>query len=174
LSQLASTRKPCDHACFPKASGVYGWFVKKNSALTDLKVGDDGLIYIGMAVDLTRRELMQHLRSNGTGGSSLRRSLGAILKKELELRAIPRSESKTDSKRFSHFRFTAEGEAKVTKWMHQNLEIGFFECLDYKVVESALIRDRKPLLCLTGWNNPDRAEIRRLRKQCALEARGTA
>lgn len=117
-AQFAATRIRCNRACFPKASGVYGWFVRGKSAFRPFKVANDGLIYVGMAADLARRELMQHLRSDKTGGSSLRRSVGGILQKKLKLVAIPRSESKTDSKRFSHYLILAEDdEARTLRQM---------------------------------------------------------
>jgi hypothetical protein len=57
-----------------------------------------------------------HFELHDSGWSSPRRSLGALLKDELELTAIPRSDgSCTD------YRFTEEDEATLTAWMKRNL-----------------------------------------------------
>ena len=58
--------------------------------------------------------------------------------------------------------------------MTRNLDIGicFFAPEDL-VLEKELISVLKPVLNLTGWKNPEREEIKRLRKVCADEARAS-
>jgi hypothetical protein len=58
--------------------------------------------------------------------------------------------------------------------MHNNLDLAIIECDDHLGMESALISRWRPLLCLTGWDNPNRSQIRALRKACADEARAAA
>ena len=71
--------------------GVYSIFLNNDSSLNPFKPGLSGLIYIGSTSNLSQREFDNHFNSYSTGFSTLRRSLGAILKSELLLTAIPRS-----------------------------------------------------------------------------------
>jgi len=59
--------------------------------------------------------------------------------------------------------------------MSTNLEIGICSLKpESLVLERKLIRFIGPVLNLTWWKNPDREEIRGLRKICADEARSSA
>jgi hypothetical protein len=113
----------------------------------------------------------QHLADGGTPFSSLRRSLGALLKESLSLAPVPRSENPGDDKRFVNYGFTKDGEALLSEWMRENLNLAAVVSDDPDEVEPLLIRHRKPLLCLTGWANPYSPRIKALRKACADEAR---
>jgi hypothetical protein len=132
--------------------------------------GQSGLIYIGVSKDLAAREFEQHFNSESTGFSTLRRSIGAILKTDLRLTAIPRSSGNSETN-VKSYRFLADGEARLTDWMCRNVEIAVCGVGSSKALEVRLITQLKPLLNLTHWPNPDRAEIMRLRRLCADEAR---
>jgi hypothetical protein len=54
--------------------------------------------------------------------------------------------------------------------MQMNLSVGVCAIEDPKVIENELIALLCPPLNLTGWENPARSEIKRLRKACASEA----
>jgi len=74
----------------PDDQGVYEIYVNKT---TDLgKFGKPGqLIYVGIAEkSLANRDIETHFKTGKTGWSSLRRSIGAILKTQLELTAQKR------------------------------------------------------------------------------------
>ncbi len=112
-----------------------------------------------------------HFSSRGTGFSTLRRSIGALLKDELTLEAIPRSSGKAQSN-YQNYRFRAEGEEKLTSWMAANLEVGVCPVdSEYRPVEKQLIAELQPVLCLTGWPNPHARQIKESRRKCADEAR---
>ncbi len=150
----------------PAEPGVYAVFCSKIEKLGVFSVGEGGLIYVGASKDLAAREFDQHFSSEGTGISTLRRSLGAILKGQLELTAIPRSPGSVSSS----YRFLADGEKRLTQWMKSNLEVSVCPIEDAVDVETELVRLLRPVLNLTKWENPQRAEIKRLRKDCADEA----
>ncbi len=169
---LYELRASCKDASFSSRSGVYAWFLKDKSALGKwLPVPSNGLIYVGSSKHLTARGIKQHLAN--TASSSFRRSLGAILKDKIGA-AIPRTTNPLDQKRFTNFHFPEESEICLTKWMHESLYIGIFQCDEYHRVEEDLIAKMCPLLCLIGWDNPYRVKIKALRKACADEARTTA
>jgi hypothetical protein len=62
------------------------------------------------------------------------------------------------------------GDEALTSWMRDNLSIGAVVRDDPGDIEPLLIKHQKPLLCLTGWDNPHRAHIKAMRKACKEEA----
>lgn len=119
---------------------------------------------------MAEREFDAHFAIGNTGYSTLRRSLGAVLKDELDLRSRPRGTgaSKTN---YTNYRFDDAGEQRLSDWMARSLRIGVHELDDPREHERDLIAAAWPPLNLTGWANPERALIRELRKICADEAR---
>lgn len=130
-----------------------------------------GVAYVGKADDGLRRRLVKE-HAGDTGRSTLRRSLGSILKTELELVARPRP-SRGEPKRinFINFNFEPDGNDRLNVWMGEHLEV---ECLlDVMIAEAErrLIAEHQPPLNLTGWENPFALEIKAARAECAEEAR---
>ena len=157
------------------SSGVYAFFLQTPGELGRFSIEADKPIYVGFSSNLASRIHKNHLDSESTGSSTLRRSLGAIFKDKLRLTAIPRNVGKSESN-VRNYRFQNEGEERLTFWMRKHLEVGIVEVgiatvSDPKLLESELVASLKPLLNLKGWSNPDRAEITTLRKVCANEAR---
>jgi hypothetical protein len=151
--------------------GIYAIFVKNMDAINEFPANTDGLIYIGSSSDLVAREYEQHFRSGKTGFSTLRRSLGAIKKLDLNLVALPRGPELTE-RNFHNYKFQLDGENRLTTWMLNELEVLLCPtCQDYKLIESSLIILHKPILNLKGWANPYRKHIKALRKNCSDEAR---
>jgi len=121
-----------EHQDYPIQPGIYAFYLSDNSNLLDF--GKSGqLIYIGIAkYSLHDRDFKQHFNSGKTGSSTLRRSIGAILKDKLKLTAIPRG-GENDNKRFRYYKFITE--QSLTDWMISNLQIGYWvsdEILNYK------------------------------------------
>ncbi|MFD0798471.1 GIY-YIG nuclease family protein [Maribacter chungangensis] len=110
----------------PDNQGIYAYFLDTNKDLNEF--GDIGdVIYVGLAVkSLQGRDTMTHLSSGKTGWSSFRRSLGAILKERLNLIAIKRDKNGTKP-RPDKYKFTEDGELKLTQWMMTNLKFGYWE-----------------------------------------------
>ncbi len=83
ITTLRDSKKPLGELTLPSASGVYAVFLRDPECIPELHSNADFPVYVGRSSDLDRRALRQHLRPNASGSSTLRRSLGAILKGEL-------------------------------------------------------------------------------------------
>ena len=146
-------------------------------------LGDFGsparVIYVGIAKDSLRdRDLRQHFADGQTGRSTLRRSLGAVLKTKLGLTAIPRG-GPNDSKRFENYRFDDAGERALTRWMIDNVELGYWCAspkLSYEDLRSneyetiMLLRPTLDLDRRTRAHNPLADRLTDLRRVCQREA----
>lgn len=108
---------------YPTQSGIYAFYLSDSSNLFDFGKGGQ-LVYVGIAKDsLHDRDFNQHFKTGKTGSSTLRRSIGAILKTNLNLIAIPRGAS-NDTKRFENYKF--KDDQPLTDWMIANLQIGYW------------------------------------------------
>ena len=147
--------------------GVYAIFAKSRDRLPSITVPQSGLVYIGLSVDL---EVRNHFKAKDSGFHSPRRSFGAILKGHLRLKVIPRGTGRSKSN-YENFRFTDEGEARLTDWMRANLDYAIYPYSgDIDDLETKLIRENKPPINLTKWPNPQKKHIQALRKACVDEA----
>lgn len=99
-----------------------------------------------------------------------RASLGALLRDELNLTPQPRGTG-TSKTNYTNYRFDEAGERRLSEWMRQHLRVAVYAVSNPPELEPELIRAAHPPLNLTGWPNPERAEIKRARKQCADAAR---
>ena len=89
--------------------------------LNDHRISKGTILYIGKSdSSIKKRTINTHFKDQKTGSSTLRRSLGAILKDELNLDPITRS---MKEKRFRDFAFINESEKMLTNWMTDNLSI---------------------------------------------------
>lgn len=161
---------------YPDKPGIYALNLSNSSDLGDFGISGQ-FIYIGIAkYSLRNRDFSQHFKSGKTGSSTLRRSLGAILKNNLQLQAVPRG-GENDSKRFENYKFLHENI--LTDWMIANLEIGYWQCdvgFTYnrlRDVEKELTLQLKPTLDLdnrTRRFNPLADRLQALRESCKLQA----
>jgi hypothetical protein len=152
--------------------GVYALYLSDPHALGGIDVDPSGLLYVGMTEDSL--EARNHFGHKDSSFSSPRRSLGAILKQNLGLPAIPRGSGKS-AKDMTCYRFADDGEQRLTDWMVKHLEYSFAVLEDgIGAVERALIECLRPPLNLDKWKNPQKKAIMRLRKACADEARRVA
>ncbi len=124
------------------------------------------IVYVGA----TRPSADRHFTDGQTGYSTLRRSLGALLQSKYDLKPIPRSQDESDNDRFSNFAFDEEGEAKLTKWMKDNLKIAFWATPpeQAETLKFALIEYNVPIFNLQ--KNPENkygAEIKMWRRKCS-------
>jgi hypothetical protein len=170
LQDLSRTRCAIGKLPAPPKSGVYAIYLTRKALLAPFAEGEDGLIYIGLSSNLADREFEHHFSSENTGFSTLRRSLGAILKKQLDLRAIPRAPGPSETN-VRNYRFISDGDSRLTAWMCEHLEVGIHASSSYPELEDFLVPELRPLLNLNKWPNPHRVEIKSLRKLCADEAR---
>lgn len=174
LQELQSSRGSIDNLNAPYESGVYALFLVEGARLSSYLVLEDQPIYIGKSINLAKREYDNHFNSSGTGWSTVRRSLGALLKSELQLVAQPRSRGISRSN-FYHYCFNSDGEDRLTKWMRKHIHVAVraISLDEYQDIEVDLIATARPLLNLKGWTNLNARAIKRLRKICADEARST-
>jgi len=150
------------------APGFYGIFADVPDCLPDIDLPSTGLIYVGRSTDLGQRD---HFNARHSGFHTFRRSIGAILKTALNLTAIPRAPGPSPTN-YRCFRFTEDGEERLTRWMRSNLQLATcpFDG-DTRQLEKRLIREAAPPLNLTNWPNPQRQNIMALRARCRDEAK---
>ena len=174
LDRLLGERLQPDQRPTVDGPGVYALFLSNREALAAVTVGDCDVLYVGM----TRRNSKARSHFKGSSsGSSLRRSLGALLKEELHLIAYPRGRGLTE-KDVSHYGFGSLGEAKLTAWMRRHLTYSYVVVSSgtradkIREIENGLISQLKsPLNIDDDWNNPDQRKTDRLRELCREEAR---
>jgi DNA-binding transcriptional MerR regulator len=172
IAALTNESAPRRHADSGKQCGVYTILQKTPGVLQQVAEDDVVVLYVGMSTDLSAREFDTHFDSAQTGFSTVRRSLGAILKDELRLTALARGRGRARSD-FVNFRFEAAGEDRLTAWMREHLSVNTWPTNHYEMLERALIRELRPPLNLEKAN-PKNEAIRSLRKLCADEARANA
>jgi hypothetical protein len=115
----------------PKAPGLYAVHaVPKTWAALGLDLRGTPL-YVGKAENsLVSRDLRAHFALDPgsaptTGSSTLRRSLAALLREPLSLRAVPRNRDRPE--RFDKFALESEAaELRLTDWMHAHLTLAFW------------------------------------------------
>ena len=159
-SNLISPEKPGIYAIYLREMDHNGWFADKAGEA----------VYVGVSGNLKQRDFDTHFSSGKSGFSTLRRSLGAILRNELELECYPRSPGASTTN-VTNYKFDPAGEHRLTLWMAENLDIGVCPTEDrIDDLEKLVISELRPLLNLKGWENPDRSAIRDLRSACKAEA----
>ena len=164
-TKLLATR--FDAADIPRVEtpGVYALFLREHATVPEIHHGNLGLLYIGMTESgLAARN---HFAASTSSFSSIRRTLGALLRGQLKLHVIPRGtgQSSTNTKNFC---FSESSERRLTDWMERYLNYGFCEVggNDVGKIERRLINELQPPLNLTGWHNPDAVRLRALRHAC--------
>lgn len=115
-----------------------------------------------------------HFKTGATGASTVRRSLAALLREPLELRAVPRNLEAPGY--FANFAVEPDGDARLTTWMHEHLTISVWPKpdvdfdLELRRMESLVIDRLQPPLNLDKARHPS-ATLKAARKRMADEAR---
>lgn len=153
-------------------SAVQGiaYFLADGAELPGVSSASGSPVYVGVSSNLAEREFNTHFVAGQTGFSTLRRSVGAILKNELSLRARPRGTG-TSKTNFTNYRFDDTGEQRLSAWMHEHLRVAIESVAQPDTLERELIALACPPLNLKGWPNPEAVTIKALRIACADEAR---
>lgn len=154
----------------PPAAGVYAYFLGTGASLPRIRNPGGGPVYVGLSSNLAQREFDTHFAEGQTGFSTLRRSIGALLKHDLRLDARPRGRGASETN-YRNYRFDDDGEQRLSAWMHDHLRVAVHAVADPKLVEDELIPLARPPLNLKGWANPEARMIKDLRKVCVDEAR---
>ena len=184
LKKIVDSAKPFREIdTFSTSPGIYAvFFFGTEFPLTTARtaIKNHSLIYIGKTESSQiERDLRQHFSSGETGRSTLRRSIGAIVREHLDLKPQPRNPSERSERKYRNYEFDAEGEDRLTDWMETNLGLSFYK---YKKsprkieeLEVELIGMTAPILNLK--NNPNNrwvSEIKALRSMCSQFARKNA
>jgi hypothetical protein len=163
----------------PKEQGIYAFFVGSTNDLGKFGQPDQN-IYVGISEkNISGRDTETHLKTGQTGWSTLRRSLGAVLKSKLNITAQKRDKN-PKKLRPDKYKFDERGENKLTEWMEENLKIGFWSTANLmskkklRNEEEQVILRLKPTLDLdrrTKKYNPLAEELDSLRKICRDEVK---
>jgi hypothetical protein len=167
-AQLIAARQPAGSVLPPPSPGVYAIFAAPDIILPLEDIAAERPLYVGMTE--SSLEVRDHFGRKTSGFSTIRRSLGALLRESLDLSAIPRAPgpSKTNA---VNFRFAEDGESRLSDWMRQSLTWSFVATSTAPVrLEASLIAMLRPPLNLTGWPNPQRKYLTALRRACRDEA----
>jgi hypothetical protein len=170
LDQLRGAAVRIHEVSAPNRSGVYAWFLDNDDVLAMLHLQHGEPLYVGMSPNLAQRSDETHFQSGQTGFSTLRRSLGALLKEDLCLKARPRGNGPSEQN-YRCYRFDDSGEERLTHWMRRHLLVAVAPQSDPERVETELIALCQPPFNLTKWASPHAREIKALRKACVEEAR---
>jgi hypothetical protein len=172
---IPTERMPLDEPLHSDGPGIYFIFLNSGISLEDFPVGESRLLYIGKAESAIAARHHAHYETSAQ--STLRRSLGAILRRGRALfpdfSVLPRkSEGKITEKAIQSYRFTEESECILSDWMLKNLTF----C--YRIVKTGIrdlercyIKKWNPILNLTHSKNSHRRTLEELRRQCRVEAR---
>jgi len=163
---------------FSEKPGVYAFFYEGDSQLiSSLPFNNGKLLYIGKTESSQKsRDANTHFRSGKTGSSTVRRSLGAVLRTSLGLTPIPRNSTDYERGRFSPFKFDEESEKRLTEWMKKHVSMSFYEFEEspsqLDSLETELINTSDPTLNIdkNQWG-VYRTKLQSLRKTCAQIAR---
>ena len=164
--------------------GVYCWKLSEKSKFNGFENDENNrIIYTGKANKYIADRFYANHLSYYANFSTLRRSIGAVLKEELSLKALPRLRNDGSVNSYTNFCFAENGEFKIDQWIVNNLEYGFIELdnsldIDHKhfmnFEEKRAKKATKPCLNCSGGDdefNIYYLKIRELRKVCADEAR---
>ena len=158
----------------PETPGVYAAWLAGDGALQSTVLREwrsDGPLYVGESANLSRRV------ADGSGWFTLRRSIGAILRRQLNLQAHPRG-SGGSRQALLCYRFQPEGEQRLTAWMRENLKLSWWaddqrglSRRQREDLETELIRLLEPPLSINNkWDNPYQRSVKEERAVCTLEA----
>lgn len=159
---------------FSKLPGIYAIFFSTSYfPFKEITPEKDEIIYIGKTESSQeKRDAKTHFKNGKTGSSTVRKSIGAMLRETYKLKPIQRNDSDYEKGRFSHFKFDENSEEKISNWMKSNLALSFYEYPKSKEkienLEKQLIKRLIPVLNIDkNPDNPFKQQLKLLRKRCA-------
>lgn len=157
----------------PNVAGLYAIYGDE-SAVSELAIGTpERPLYVGKAErSLVSRDLRTHFATGKTGSSTLRRTVAALLKKQLELRAVPRNLTKPDGS--ANYSLEVHGDERLTQWMHDHLRLAVWvqaEGTVLDLVETAVLNELSPPLNLAKMGPRGNRRVKEARAAMAAEAR---
>ena len=149
---------------------VYGVYLAAGHVLPGIAVSGSGLLFIGKTETGTSPQDHFDPAGRDSGTSTERRTLGALLREDLDLTAQPGSFG-IKGGNASSFCFSRSGEARLSDWIRASLLVSRLPFSgDVASAESLLVRHLEPPLNITNWHNPQRDHIMNMRRICAEEA----
>lgn len=176
LDQLGQAGVPLEDAkvTVPSVPGLYAFHGSANT-WSQLGLGeppDTRPLYVGRSLSsLLGRDVFTHFSTGKTGSSTLRRSVAALLKAPLQLRAQPRNSGNPE--RFANFGLDFDSDVRVTMWMTEHLRLAVWPCPNLDLVkesETAALKVLLPPLNLAGIDTPWRSRVSAARAQMARDA----
>ena len=150
------------------SAGLYALYLKNGSELPDFVTSAHRLIYIGKADGAGGLKRRCHFKG-GTRNHSPRKSLAAILRKQLSLKVIP---ILTKERSYKTWALEPVSERLLDEWMHIHLEVAILKVEEPRRHEAKLIAERAPLLNLTDCvPTPDHWRVKELRENIDSEMR---
>jgi len=181
LGLIQGRKKYLEIDNFSDKPGIYAlFFMGKDFPIDAYQPKEGEIIYIGKTESSQKsRDRDTHFATGKTRSSTVRRSFGALLRKELKLTPIVKSQADLNAGKIGHFMFSIDdgSEERLSQWMKENLGLSYFEYdkspQEIESLESSLIRELVPVINLQGNTaNPWKSHISALRKECGLIAYG--
>ncbi|MCS4255963.1 hypothetical protein M2405_004266 [Rhodococcus erythropolis] len=160
----APTRRLDDLSTLPATSGLYAWwtapevFPQLPGPTHPIDTGVR-LLYVGLATNLRRRIVRNHLRRSGQ--STLRRTLAGLLLDTEHYR----------TRRTDRVVLIDEDETRLTAWMHTHLQLTWCQHPTPDAVEAAVIAQWAPPLNVAHASGPARAVIEAARAAYSASAK---
>ena len=130
-------------------------------------------LYAGKAErSLAGRDINTHFATGRTGSSTLRRALAGLLAQPLGLCGQPRNTAKPAY--FSNFGLEAEGDERLSSWMHDRLRIASWASpsgVELDEIETVVLGTLQPPLNLDKVSTPWRGAVSAGRARLASQAR---
>lgn len=176
---LDQARGPVPERPPTREKGVYAvWLDQEGWKQLRIQNGWYGIAYVGVAGGeggLARR-FSEEWRPKHSGRSSPRRTLGALLRRRLNLK--PRPRPGTAARSHEYFVFGDEGEAALTDWIETHASFAYLEVdVDdlpgisrVEQLETLLIERMQPPLNLSKWRNPQKQRLAEARAAAAHAA----
>jgi hypothetical protein len=183
LELIQGRKKYSEIVSFSDKPGIYALFFMGvgDFPIKGFQPKDGEIIYIGKTESSQKsRDRDTHFATGKTRSSTIRKSLGALLREKLNLTPMVKSQADIDAKRVTQYMFCIDdlSEERLTEWMQNNLGLSFYEYdkepKKIDKLETDLIEELIPVLNIDRKNmsNPWKKHISALRKECGLIAYG--
>ena len=124
--------------------GVYALFLRNGALLPGIELSRDGLIYVGLAANRNGLKGRCHFNAR-TRNHSPRKSLAVLLMEELSLSPVLINKPNSSDT----WGLDVPSDARLSAWMHANLELAIEICSDPDSRETELVAQYAPPLNLT-------------------------
>ena len=163
---FALTRAPRREWQLPKEHGIYALFLRPDRKIAVLPEISE-LVYVGKAEN--REGLAGRCHFSGrTLNHSPRKSLAGLLCREIELTPELFISGK---KRSRNWGLEKTSDARLSDWMHENLDLALYPCAEARAVEARLIARYQPPLNIDGKGlTPLQSRVKELREELRRRA----